>query len=241
MRRIRPGLNHVLGLWLVCAGCLDARPRPAAGECITEEADAGPADPADPPKLVLALDYSGSMTADFDGVQTRAEVVQATLLGLLDLGLPIQWGLVIYSSGVRETVAVASDNELALEEAMGRRGPGGATRTHLALESAGALLRATGPERRHLLLVSDGYPNGGDPVPVSDRLRLQDNVSILALEVRSVGALDGLQAVMTRMAGAGGDPDGDDPRFYASAGDPGALQAALDEVTNAVLCGPRPQ
>ncbi|MDY0060403.1 MAG: vWA domain-containing protein [Myxococcota bacterium] len=168
-------------------------------------------------ELVLVLDYSGSMDVTFVEETTRIQALRAAVEELLDLGLPIQYGLVIFSSGVLATVAVSLDSGEAIREAI-TRGTDNMTCTACGLDTAGDLLRATSPGGRHVLLVSDGLPNNGGGVvgatAAADRLRVDDGVTIYTVSLlRSRPELD----VMRRLAGPAGDPDGDERAYAFSA------------------------
>lgn len=189
------------------------------------------------PKLVLVLDYSGSMGSNFGGGQTRIQALRSAVRDLLDMNLEVQYGLVIYSSDVVDTVAV-SDNSVAAIRAAISRSEGGNTCTSCALNRSGSLLRATNEKGRHVLLVSDGYPNNGNgaagATSASDALRMNDQTTVFSLEIKSAGA--GLEQVMRRVAGPKGDPDGNEAGYYFSASNAAALRATFQQIVADILC-----
>jgi len=189
------------------------------------------------PKLVLVLDYSGSMDASFGGGQTRLQALRSAVNTLLDMNLEIHYGLVLYSDDVLGTVAVSDNSVAAIRGAIGR-GAANMTCSSCGLNRAGELLRATDVKGRHGLSGSDGLPNNGGGTggmtTAADRLRMNDDTTVLSLEIKSTGA--GLEAGMKRVAGPKGDPDGNDPGHYFAASNSAALRDTFREIVANILC-----
>lgn len=194
----------------------------------------------EPPRIVLVLDYSGSMGADFGGGRTRNEALEESVSHILALNLQlpgnarVRWGLVTYSTDVMDVVSVGVGTEGAIGAVMGDRGPGGNTRTHKALQRARQLVGGQPRDHRYVILVSDGLPNGGDPVPESDRLRLTDNTNVYCLEIRAPGSPP--MDVMQRMAGPAGDPNGRNPDYVKTARNVDSLHEALLDIWAGIYC-----
>jgi uncharacterized protein YegL len=196
----------------------DATPPAADGSAppVARPADAAPPDgppdaappdafvPPGPASLVLVLDWSGSMAVPW-GERTRLEAVRDGVTALLDAGVPLTLGLVVFDSEVIATVPLGGPRE-AFEGAVAREA-GGATNFEAPLQAAADLL-ATRPDLRpNLLFVSDGEPNEG-PAPsiqLADRLRA-DGVTIYTLSIADAGL-----ATLRRLAG-------DDRRFFVAPG-----------------------
>jgi hypothetical protein len=194
----------------------DAPPDGLAGDAASsggafdasEAADAAAASPPDafvprgPASLVLVLDWSGSMAVPW-GERTRLDAVRDGVTALLDAGVPLTLGLVVFDSEVIATVPLGGPRE-AFEGAVAREA-GGATHFVAPLQAAAGLL-ATRPDLRpNLLFVSDGDPNEG-PAPsiqLADRLRA-GGVTIYTLSIADAGL-----ATLRRLAG-------DDRRFYVA-------------------------
>ncbi len=139
--------------------------------------DAAPADSAclerfnlqkgPPPDVVIVLDRSGSMTqVPKTGtgnlwVQTTAALRSAVMLTQAD----INWGLGFFPGDVDcavlpVEVPVAPGNFPAIDKAISAKNPGGNTPTTKGVEEAVAYAKTlTGPERKYLLLATDGAPN----------------------------------------------------------------------------------
>ncbi len=187
------------------------------------------------PKMVLVLDYSGSMGSGFGGGHSRIEALRASVRALLNLGLEVHWGLVIFGNGIHDTVGISDHSEGAIRSALGQSADGSCTATGDGLREAGRMLRATGRKGRYILLVSDGYPNcGSDWTSQADALRTNDDVSIYTLEIKSAGS--GLEAVMKRLAGPKGDPDGNDADYFYSAANEATLVNTFQTVVANILC-----
>ena len=61
-----------------------------------------------PAGLVLVLDYSGSMSLPFDEM-SRLESVKSAVIDLVGQGLPIDYGAVLFSTDVIDTVSIGPD------------------------------------------------------------------------------------------------------------------------------------
>lgn len=194
----------------------------------------------EPPRIVLVLDYSGSMGANFGGGSTRNQALEESVVHILALNLQlpgdarVRWGLVTYSTDVMDTVAIGVGNEGAIGNVMDSRGPGGSTRTYKALQRARQLVAGQPQDHRYVVLVSDGLPNGGDPVPESDRLRMNENTNVYSLEIRSAGAA--AMDVMKRMAGPADDPNGRNPDYVYTARNEDTLHEALLDIWASIYC-----
>ena len=190
----------------------------------------------DIPGFVLALDYSGSMSSSFGGGRTRIQALKSSVISVLDLDLGFDYGLVIFSSGIKDSVGVSENSVPGVRSAVNSHDAGGGTHTDTAVSRAGDMLRVLANDKpRNILLVSDGYPNSGhDPTGVARGLRMNHDISIYTLEIKTQGA--GMEQVMRRVAGPAGDPDGNDAGYYYSASNENALRDAFREIAAKMLC-----
>lgn len=193
-------------------------------------------------KVVLVLDYSGSMDAtDFGGGMSRINGLRLVVNDLLDLGLDVQWGLVLYSDNTFDTTPVRDGNAGTIRVAL-QEDTRNMTCTSCGLNSAGALLRATDEKLRHVILVSDGIPNNGGgeggAYSAADRLRVNDKTTVFAIGVGPGGSLNN---VMRRIAGDRGDPNGNDAGFAYAATNRQVMQAAFMDIIARILCQVTPQ
>jgi hypothetical protein len=158
------------------------------------------------PKLVLALDYSGSMNSPFSGGGGRAiDVLEASVQTLLDADLTIEYGAAFYSTSVFRTVGIASGAPATISSIMATYDAGGSTNTAAALNTSRNLLAAVPDTGRYVLLVSDGEPCCGGGAFAAARAAA-NNVwasggTIFTLEIRRSGSSAALDQFMTDVAG----------------------------------------
>lgn len=186
------------------------------------------------PVLVLVLDYSGSMRAGYGGGRSRIEALRAAVRGLLDLRLPVAYGLVMFNSGVIQTIGVDDDDpQQDILDAIYGRGAGGGTNYVRPMDAAINLLAGIDEETpRNILFISDGEPNEGPGPGInqSDRARAR-GIKMFTLSVGRGGRQDD---VLRRMAGPPGAPG--NPDYFYPARNDAALQATFRRIVAEIIC-----
>ncbi len=190
------------------------------------------------PKMVLVLDYSHSMDEGFGGSK-RITALRDGVDGLLDLGLEIDYALVIYCTEVKGEVPFGAGNEGQIRAIMGRR-TCGETYTGKALQRARQMLQGQPGDERFVLLVSDGAPTGPvPPVPVADDLRTNQETSIFSMQIIAPGA-GLLELIMRRLAGPVDDDNGNDPDFFVAVANAAVMVAMFQNITSEIECRTAP-
>ena len=186
------------------------------------------------PKLVLALDYSGSMTLPFSGGSGMAiDVLETSVSTLLAANLDIDYGAVFFSSNVFRTHAISPAAPGQILNTMAAFGAGGSTNTAAALNRARDVLAAAPDTGRYVLLVSDGEPCCASN-SFSAARAAADNVwnlgaTIFTLEIRRSGSGAALAQFMTDVAGTPGSRHNPSYHFVAT-----SAADLLDEFENIV-------
>jgi Ca-activated chloride channel homolog len=201
-------------------------------------APAAVADGADPGKLVLVLDSSGSMKEPASGGETKIAAAKTALRSVVaDLPSDQPVGLRVYGARVFDRsdagactdsqleVPVATENRQQLLSAVGSYKPYGETPIGYALQQAGKDLGATG--KRSIVLVSDGEPTcEPDPCQVAKQLAeggIDLKIDVVGLDVNS-RARGALQCIAD--AGRGTYYDVSDSREFAASLQKVATRAA---------------
>ncbi|MBI4508451.1 MAG: VWA domain-containing protein [Deltaproteobacteria bacterium] len=193
------------------------------------------------PKFVLVLDYSGSMTATMPGGggKDAITVLEDNVRGLLDLNLRINYGAVLYSSGIKAAVPVDRVAPARIRDAMNRNGADGMTCTSCGLNRARELLLAAGEDTgRYVLLVSDGAPNnGGGESGARSAARSINNINgtIVTLHIDwSGGRNRSLRNFMISVSGKPGATGNAD--FYYNATSSATLREAFRRIVSIIAC-----
>ena len=188
------------------------------------------------PKLVLVLDYSGSMAAQFGGT-SRIDALRTAVFGLLDQELDVEYGLVLFDAGVSTVVAVDDDRRQDdIRNAMLGRGPGGRTNYADPTRRATQLLLNEENTGYYILFVGDGEPNAPNnarrsALDASNAARGSD-VSIFTLFIGSPTA--NTRGLMIAMGGGPQDPG--DPRYHFEAGNNAQLQEEFRRIIAEIVC-----
>ncbi len=157
------------------------------------------------PKLVLVLDYSGSMSLPFSGGSGRAiDVLEDSITNLLAADLMIDYGAVFYSSNVFRTISIGASAPSQIVNAMNTYDAGGMTNTSGGIHSARNILTATDNTGYYILLVSDGEPNNGGGFSgalAQANAAWNNDITIFSLEIRRSGSSAALDQFMTNVAG----------------------------------------
>ena len=193
------------------------------------------------PKLVLVLDYSGSMNQRLPGGggATAIQVLEESILNLLaDPEIELDYGAAFYSSTNFAEVAIGPAAPAQIAANIAARGAGGATCTSCGLNTARALLAAADDTGRYVLLVSDGAPNygggAGGSRTAADALWAID-ATIITLHIDWSGGADvGLANFMRSISGPpDAHPDSD---YYRAAADAATLVATFRDIVASIIC-----
>jgi Mg-chelatase subunit ChlD len=191
------------------------------------------------PKLVLVLDYSGSMSSPMrlDPNHTSISMLKRAVKTLLGLGYAIQYGAVLFSTGILGEVPVALGDEDAVRSTVEDHGLDDLTATWMGLARARELLEASpGDDKRFVLLVSDGRPQDPDAAKREATKLWDDGTTIYTLHVDN-STPDEVQPLHDFMVGVSGSPSSrHDETYYrrAAAGD--TLQAIFATIGSEVGC-----
>lgn len=191
------------------------------------------------PKLVLALDYSGSMTLPFSGGGSRAiDVLETSVAGLLATDLMIDYGASFYSSSVFRTVAISDSAPNQIVNIMNAYDAGGNTNTAAALNSARALVTSGENTGRYVLLVSDGEPCCASNSFAAARQAAvnlwNSDVTIFTLEIRRSGSSAALSQFMTDVAGSPSSRR--DPNYHFVATSAADLINKFQDIVASIVC-----
>ncbi len=191
---------------------------------------------AEPPQLVIVMDYSGSMGAGMPGGGTRIQALRRAVEGLLDRQLRVSYGAVLFNSGVIDDVGIDFNNQQNDIRNAIQRGEGGGTAYGGPLDRAVDMLLGAG-DRRNVLFVSDGRPGDGNAgISAAQEAREDHDVQIFTL---GVGAAVGeFRNTLIRMSGKKGDPGqpGGNEAYHFEAGNDAELQETFDRILADLLC-----
>ena len=188
------------------------------------------------PKLVLVLDYSGSMWQSFGNGRTRIDSLRTAVNGLLDQQLDVEYGLVIFSSSVLSVVDVDADpNQDDIRQAMSARDPGGSTNYADPVSRAASLLTNLEDTGYYILLVGDGEPNtpgnGRDPAMAAADDARRRETTLFTLNIGGRGPQRDLMIAM-----GGGRGDAGDPAYFFEAGNDQQLQRRFRQIISEIIC-----
>ncbi|MCA9559529.1 MAG: VWA domain-containing protein, partial [Myxococcales bacterium] len=205
------------------------------------------------PRLVLVLDYSGSMKYCFNnslppcpgGQLVRIDALREAVDALLDVE-NIEFGGVLFSDGIVDFEPdIDSDgpHRDAIADMVFDNNPDGYTHYDAGLRKAEDILRFDdGPGKGYVLLVSDGAPTGGHE-GLNDARRLwARGYTILTLSI----VLDG-QTARPQLIDVSGEPGNPGDRNLALVASNGAQVAAIfRNIAGELLCrlgpiNPEPQ
>jgi hypothetical protein len=192
------------------------------------------------PRLVLVLDYSGSMAERLNDGALRLDVLEASIRDILDDGLRIEFAAAFFSSTLLDSVEFGPDALAEIRGALDRLGPDSATCTSCGLAEAYRLLQGQENTGFHVVLVSDGQPNdgGGEAGALHEAERLWNE---LDAEIHSLHVgYGGGEPFMRNVAGTPSRHP--HPRYFHSADDARELADALREIVASIVCrvGPLP-
>lgn len=191
------------------------------------------------PKLVLALDYSGSMRLPFSGGGSSAiDVLEQSVAGLLRADLMVDYGAAFYSSNVFRTVSINPNAPNQIINIMNRYGAGGVTNTADALNRSGNIVTAGTNTGRYVLLVSDGEPccrsNSFSAARAAARNLWNRDVTIFTLEIRRRGSSNRLSQFMTDVAGSPSSRGDRNYHFVATTASD--LLNKFEEIVASIVC-----
>lgn len=203
------------------------------------------------PTIVLLIDQSGSMTADFGG-QDRWSAVYETLMNpddgvVAQLESQVRFGVTLYTSEdgndgpecpLLTSVEAALDNRGAIDMEYGPANPNDETPTGESLQAVATSLSALdfeGPKA--IVLATDGEPDTCDtPNPqegqpealAAAEFAFGEGISTFIISVGDEVGADHLQQMAN--VGVGKDPDDAMPAPYYEALDAGQLVDAFNEI-----------
>jgi Flp pilus assembly protein TadG len=178
------------------------------------------------PKLMLVLDYSGSMLNHLGGKSSQPESItklRQAVNALLATPASFKYGLVIFATGVLASLPPALGSNQAIKKLV-NSDPHGCpdngnclTNSAAALQKARELLQQSGDsdEAKYVLFVSDGYPT----LPTGDETKDEnaafakaqdlwaDDVAILTLHIINVNDTDVQTRLMKFMQRISGYPE----------------------------------
>ncbi len=197
------------------------------------------------PKLVLVLDYSGSMRANF-GSTTRLKELQKAVNALLDMELRVEYGAVLFSTDVLQTVAIDyDDRQQDIRNAISRS-YANMTNYPVALRHATNLLLDTEDTGWYILFVTDGLPEwyrssnhrdycgpecGG---PIS--LDLADEIRAAGITIFTlfIGSDSQAEQLLRDMSGSSSRPG--DPECAFVARNAEQLHETFRRIVSSILC-----
>ena len=212
------------------------------------------------PKLVLVLDYSGSMLSRLGDKASQPRSIdklrQAVNL-LLDTGASFKYGLVIFGSSVLDSSPVALGSEATIRTKV-RASPHGCpgsstgpclTNSSAALQQARTLLKQSGDsdEAKYVLFISDGAPTLPTGTPDKDENAAfaqaqnlwSDDVVMLTLHIINVdpGQTDVVAHLMKFMQRLSGYPEKpSDPSLYFNADSDSGIDRVFKNLGDAIGC-----
>lgn len=188
------------------------------------------------PKFVMVLDYSGSMGVDFGGRSRLSALVRA-VNGMLDLGLRIEYGVVMFSSNVLDRVNVGPGNENRIRNVISSRGPGGSTNYQAGLDAARDMLVRADNTGYYVLFISDGAPTaGGDPLNAADRVRASD----ITIFTMNIGGGRQQADLLKDMGGTMDPAEYGNPDYYFSAVNEREMLDTFQAIVANILCAVGP-
>jgi hypothetical protein len=130
------------------------------------------------PKLVLVLDFSGSMADRFwaDPSKVKINVLKQAVSQLLAADLDVEYGSAFFDSNVFFSSNVGYNaSHPEIQGALNRYGPGSSTNTGAAIARGTQLLSVGEDTGRYMLIVTDGEPTAGagDPYTYAENAAVQ--------------------------------------------------------------------
>lgn len=188
------------------------------------------------PKVVFVLDYSGSMGPGGGsyGGRVKVEVLREVVNSILDLQLPVEFGLTLFSTNAFGQIDVQFDADQQDIRNSIQVAPGGNTNYEAALASGTNLLRRRGAEKGYLIFITDGVPTVGDQSADPARRVWAAGYTILSVFIGNPAD----RALLISMSGAPNDQA--NPAYYFEANDPPALVDAMEAVFKTILCSMGP-
>lgn len=183
------------------------------------------------PKLVLVLDYSGSMDSGFGG-RSRIQALKESINVLLDRDYHIDYGAVLFSSGIITTVPIGRNSVAAVRNAVNGHNAGGMTNYQAALDTARGLFMNQPNQGYYVLFATDGQPTAGNGDGHHQADLLWDlDVTIYTL---NIGAQDAFQDLLEDLSGTPAVRH--DPNYSIPVQNAAAMRATFDNILAGVLC-----
>ncbi len=212
------------------------------------------------PKLVLVLDFSGSMRRplgddgsnflDVDDERNSYHRLLHAVNMLFGLNYDIKYGLVIFATHVIDAVDIALGNLSTVSEHVNASlscpgGNGCSTGSWEGLRRAGELFEASeGDEARYVLFVTDGQPNAEPDVTVTEGIAASKeeveklwDMGVTMFTIHMVNTSDQVSALREFMHGISGPPDDrGNPLYYADAASDEELEKTFKRFGAAIAC-----
>src|SRR5262249_10949807 len=209
------------------------------------------------PKLVIVLDYSGSMMAPlWAGSKTSIQALVDAVNALIDRNYDIKYGLVLFATGVFDKVqlALGSLGQVKTDVNKSWHCPSARdeqcyTDSWDALDAAHKMLGPwDGDEQRYVLFISDGQPNIEPDIDVPEGITLAEkaaqglwddaHATIIPLQLVNMDpASDAEKDLMDFMHHIAGAPEcHPDPNLYFNANSEESLSGLLTAIGNAIAC-----
>lgn len=208
------------------------------------------------PKLMLVLDYSGSMVAPLGGNSSQPKSIdklRQSINALLATPASFKYGLVIFASDVLDSLPPALGSNDAIKKKVNTSPhgcPNGGdclTNSAAALQKARDILKASSDtdEAKYVLFVSDGYPT----LPTGDETKDEnaafakaqglwaDDVAILTLHIINVNDHDQQLRLMKFMQRISGFPENpSDPGKYFNADSDASFSQFFGDLGDSIGC-----
>lgn len=183
------------------------------------------------PKFVLVLDYSGSMGAGFGG-NTREGALKDSINALLDRNYRVDYGAVLFSSGVISTVGLGPNSVAAVRGQVNGHRAGGMTNYEAALNAANGLFNGQPNHGYYVLFATDGQPTAGNGDGHAQVQQMWNrDVTVFTLNIGAQGAF---RALLHDLSGS--PQSRHDPRFSFEAGNAAALRQTFDRIIGYIVC-----
>lgn len=188
------------------------------------------------PKLVLLLDYSGSMDLAIDGSSTRRaiDVLEDSIDALLAADLEVDYAAALYNSRVFDSVAFGPSAVGQIRDAFDRYDAGGGTDYTSPLRRATSLLTSEEDTGYYVLMVSDGAPNSSAGIARAAQDLWEIDATIFSLEIRRSGSTPALSRNLIRISGTPGDRGSADYHFVAES--PEELVERFESIIAEIVC-----
>jgi hypothetical protein len=195
------------------------------------------------PKFTMVLDYSGSMEADqnrMDNGQTRLEVLEESILNLLDQDYDIDYAAVFFSERVEGAVDFGANAVDQIRQFILDNDSFLTTCISCGLRQARQFIAPTENTGRYVLFVGDGDPTeaNGSMAPAQAEANLLWNLdtTIFTLHIFSPGQPRYTETRDKLISISGTPASRSDTRYYYRADSANTLREAFGTIVSSLLC-----